>query len=61
MERFPDVREKILEVARKVIKRCWQPTNSMVTNVIKIELAHVNVDHPDFIGGSGAMSRLQEW
>jgi len=60
MERFPDVREKILEVARKVIKRCWQPTNSMVTNVIKIELAHVNVDHPDFIGGSGAMSRLQE-
>lgn len=59
MQRFPGLREKVLEVAHTVIKRCLQPTNRMVTDLIKIELAHINTDHPDFIGGPTAMSRIQ--
>merc|ERR1712060_483901 len=31
-----------------------------VSNLIRIELAHINVDHPDFIGGLQAMSTIQE-
>jgi len=60
MQRFPGLREKVLEVAHGVIKRCLQPTNRMVSGLIRIELAHINTDHPDFIGGPQALSRVQE-
>ena len=32
----------------------------MVSNVVKIELAHINTNHPDFIGGSRAVAELME-
>jgi len=59
MQRFPGLREKASEVAHGVIRSCLQPTNQMVVNLIKIELAQINVDHPDFIGGLKAMSTVQ--
>lgn len=59
MQRFNGFREKVLEVAHRVIRDCLPPTNQMVANIIKIELAHIAVDHPDFIGGSRAMSQVQ--
>lgn len=60
MQRFLGLREKVLEVTHGVIKGCLQPTNRMVSDLIRIELAHINTDHPDFIGGPRAMSRIQE-
>lgn len=60
MQRFPGLREKVLQVAHGVIKNCLKPTNRMVSDLIRIELAHINTDHPDFIGGPRAMSRIQE-
>lgn len=59
MQRFPGLREKASEVAHGVIRSCLQPTNQMVVNLIKMELAQINVDHPDFIGGLKAMSTVQ--
>jgi len=56
MQRFPGLREKVLEVVHGVVRRCVQPTSQMVSNLIRIELAHINVSHPDFIGGHRAMS-----
>ena len=32
----------------------------MITNLIQVELAHVNTNHPDFIGGSRAVSTVME-
>mmetsp|Transcript_42646 Transcript_42646/g.92947 ORF Transcript_42646/g.92947 Transcript_42646/m.92947 type:complete len:688 (+) Transcript_42646:57-2120(+) len=58
MRRYPALKEKVLEVAQSVISRCLQPTNQMVSNLIRIELAHINIDHPDFIGGLRAMSSV---
>eukprot|EP00930_Biecheleria_cincta_P100897 TRINITY_DN92527_c0_g1_i1.p1 TRINITY_DN92527_c0_g1~~TRINITY_DN92527_c0_g1_i1.p1 ORF type:complete len:698 (+),score=124.09 TRINITY_DN92527_c0_g1_i1:59-2152(+) len=60
IQRFPSLREKVLEVANRVIQRCLQPTNQMVSNLIRIEREYINVDHPDFIGGVRAMSFVQE-
>ncbi|CAE7230638.1 dnm1l [Symbiodinium pilosum] len=60
LQRFPGLREKILEVAHGVIRRSLQPTNNMVSNLIRIESEFINVDHPDFIGGLRAMSCVQE-
>ena len=34
------------------------PTQSMITDMIKIELAYINTNHPDFIGGSRAVAQL---
>ncbi|CAJ1456356.1 unnamed protein product [Effrenium voratum] len=59
LQRFPGLREKMLEVANGVIKRCYQPATNMVSNLIRIEREFINVDHPDFIGGLGAMSCVQ--
>eukprot|EP00927_Polykrikos_kofoidii_P070836 TRINITY_DN67214_c0_g1_i1.p1 TRINITY_DN67214_c0_g1~~TRINITY_DN67214_c0_g1_i1.p1 ORF type:complete len:744 (-),score=121.29 TRINITY_DN67214_c0_g1_i1:123-2354(-) len=59
MQRFHVLRERILEVALSVIRRCLRPTKQIVANLIRIELAHINVDHPDFIGGSKAMATVQ--
>lgn len=60
MQRFPGLREKILEVSHAVIRSCLQPTNQTVTNLICMEREYINVDHPDFIGGHRAMSQIQE-
>ena len=32
----------------------------MISNLIKIELAHINTSHPDFIGGSRAVAQLMD-
>lgn len=58
MQRFPGLREKLLEVASNVVRQCLKPTRTLVSNLIQIELAHINVDHPDFIGGLEAMSKV---
>lgn len=60
MQRFPGLREKILEVTHAVIRKSFHPANNMVSNLIRIEREYINVDHPDFIGGLGAMSCVQE-
>jgi dynamin 1-like protein len=59
MQRFPSLRDKILEVAHSSIRKCLPQTNQMVSYLVNIELAHINVDHPDFIGGLKAMSVVQ--
>ncbi|CAD7974729.1 unnamed protein product [Amoebophrya sp. A25] len=55
MRRFVNLRDSIFEVVRGVLKKCLQPTNQMIINLVQIELAYVNTNHPDFIGGSNAI------
>ena len=62
LTRFPLLRDRMLEVVQTLLRRAMNPTQLMVSNLVKIELAYVNTSHPDFIGGSqavaGLMSRL---
>eukprot|EP00392_Amoebophrya_sp_AT5.2_P010597 g10662.t1 len=39
MRRFVNLRDSIFEVVRGVLKKCLQPTNQMIINLIQIELA----------------------
>ena len=41
-----------------LLKLSVGPTQTMVTNLINIELAYINTSHPDFIGGSRAVAQL---
>ena len=58
LTRFPVLKERMVEVVSSLLKRCVSPTQLMVSNMVKIELAYINTSHPDFIGGSRAVSRL---
>ncbi len=54
-QRFVNLRDSIFEVVKSVLKKCLQPANQMIVNLIQIELAYINTNHPDFIGGSNAI------
>jgi dynamin 1-like protein len=60
LQRFPILRDRMVEVVSSLLKRCVGPTQMMVGNLVKIELAYINTSHPDFIGGSRAVARLME-
>ena len=46
--RFPKLHEKIIDVVTNLLRSRLQPTNSMVENIVAIELAYINTKHPDF-------------
>lgn len=50
MSRFSNLRDRILEVVRGVLKRCLAPANQMIQNLVQLELAYINTNHPDFMG-----------
>ena len=58
LTRFPVLRDRMVEVVSNLLKRAMGPTQIMVQNLVKIELAYINTSHPDFIGGSKAVARL---
>lgn len=60
LTRFPILRDRMVEVVNNLLKRCMEPTQMMVQNLVKIELAYINTSHPDFIGGSRAVAQLME-
>lgn len=48
MLRFPKLHEKIVDVVTLLLRRRLPNTNSMVENIVAIELAYINTKHPDF-------------
>lgn len=48
MLRFPKLHEKIVDVVTQLLRRRLPNTNSMVENLVAVELAYINTKHPDF-------------
>merc|ERR1712198_503481 len=48
MLRFPKLHEKIIDVVTNLLRSRLCPTNTMVEDIVAIELAYVNTRHPDF-------------
>lgn len=48
MLRFPKLHEKIVDVVTQLLRRRLPATNSMVENLVQVELAYINTKHPDF-------------
>jgi dynamin 1-like protein len=48
MLRFPKLYERIVDVVTQLLRRRLPTTNSMVENLVQIELAYINTKHPDF-------------
>ncbi len=54
VQRFPVLRERINMVVMKILRDRLPITNEMVDSLIAIELAYINTNHPDFVGGTRA-------
>ena len=57
-QRFPTLRERMNGVVMGLIRRRLPITNKMVENLISIELAYINTNHPDFVDGTRAAYEL---
>ncbi|CAH0476525.1 unnamed protein product [Peronospora belbahrii] len=60
LTRFPELRDRVMEVVNGMLRASLVPTQAMIQNLIRIELAYINTNHPDFIGGSRAVAQLME-
>ncbi len=60
LTRFPSLKDAVIEVVHSVLRDCMEPTQTMISNLIKLELGYINTSHPDFIGGSRAVAQLVE-
>lgn len=60
LSRFAVLRERVVEVVNSLLQKCRNPTKQMINNLIAIELAYINTNHPDFVGGGGAISKVFE-
>lgn len=60
LTRFADLRNRLVEVVTAMLRKCLLPTQAMISNLVKIELAYINTSHPDFIGGSRAIAQLMD-
>lgn len=58
MLRFPKLHERIVDVVTHLLRRRLPTTNSMVENLVAIELAYINTKHPDFHKDAALVSSL---
>ncbi|KAF9584632.1 Dynamin- GTPase protein [Lunasporangiospora selenospora] len=60
MARFPKFHAKLIEVVSDLLRDRLGPTSEYVESLISIQRSYINTNHPDFIGGSGAMNALEK-
>jgi hypothetical protein len=42
----------------QVLDKCMTPTTDMIIQLIEIENAHINTNHPDFVGSADTLLNL---
>jgi hypothetical protein len=57
---FPELKDKLLETVRNLVDSRVVNARQMVQNIVNLELAYINTSHPDFIGGSRALTHLSQ-
>ena len=58
LQRYYKLESKICDVMEEVLDKCLTPTTEMIANLIEIENAHINTNHPDFIGSADSILNL---
>ncbi|KAG1126176.1 hypothetical protein G6F61_002193 [Rhizopus arrhizus] len=60
ISRYPRLHQKLIEVVSELLRERLGPTVTYVENLIAIERAYINTNHPDFLGAAGAMASLEQ-
>ncbi|CAJ1936152.1 unnamed protein product [Sphenostylis stenocarpa] len=55
LQRFPFLRKRMDEVIGNFLREGLEPSETMITHVIEMEMDYINTSHPNFIGGSKAI------
>lgn len=58
LTRYYRLQSKICDVMESVLDQCLTPTTEMIANLIEIENAHINTNHPDFVGSADSLLNL---
>ncbi|KAJ5597071.1 Vacuolar protein sorting-associated protein 1 [Penicillium hetheringtonii] len=58
--RYPMLKEKFHAVVIAFFKKCMDPTNKLVRDLINMEATYINTGHPDFLNGHRAMTLVNE-
>ena len=58
--RFPNLRDKAREFVIGLLKDYATPLRDFIRNIIKIEIAYINTNHPDFFGNNKVVGVLSE-
>ncbi|KAL2810977.1 vacuolar ATP synthase catalytic subunit A [Aspergillus granulosus] len=58
--RYPMLKEKFHAVVIAFFKKCMEPTNKLVRDLINMESTYINTGHPDFLNGHRAMAIINE-
>ncbi|EEF46841.1 dynamin, putative [Ricinus communis] len=53
--RYPYLKRRLDEVMRKFFRSGERPAESMIRNIIEMEMDYINSSHPNFIGGNRAV------
>lgn len=60
LSRYSNLKNSMISVVNDVLEECLGPTNRAVVDLINMELAYINTNHPDFIGGASALTSIFE-
>ncbi|TYG67288.1 hypothetical protein ES288_D05G066500v1 [Gossypium darwinii] len=55
LKRFPSLRRHINDVVRNFLDAAAKPAETMIRNLIEMEMDYINSSHPSFIGGNKAV------
>lgn len=58
LQRFPALRSKLYETVGTFLSELNNPTLEMVRGLVQIEVAYINMKHPEFIGGEQAVRQI---
>ena len=58
LQRYYKLQGKMHDVMQSVLNECLIPTNEQIMNLIEIETALINTNHPDFIGSADSLLNL---
>lgn len=56
MKRFPNLKDRVSEIAHNHLKNLLTPAQTMIKNLIAVELAYLNTSHPDYISSGKAVA-----
>jgi dynamin 1-like protein len=60
LSRFQTLKDRVVETVNQLLVKCRGPTKRMINDLINIEMSYINTNHPDFVGGGGAINSIFE-
>lgn len=58
LSRYPKLQMRLIEVVSDLLRERLTPTSAYVESLVEIQRAYINTNHPNFLGGAGAMSAV---